>query len=99
MRNKELRTQSETLLRNARQHHIQYMAQMRKTERNIAPVLQAFSDRVIFLKHNLNAKAIQSLRSTAAQIDTHAAALVRDIDASSQEADDYIKALSADAGT
>jgi vacuolar-type H+-ATPase subunit D/Vma8 len=93
--NRTLKTQSEALLRNARQQHAQYMKQMYRTEKNIQPVLQAFSDQVTFLKHNLNARAISSLKSTSAQIDTQAAELIRDIDASTREADNFIQTLSA----
>ena len=95
MRNPSLRLQSQRLLRTARQQHAQYMKQMRRTEENIQPVLQAFSDQVTFLKHNLNAHAISSLQKTSAQIDAQAAELIRDIDASSKEADQYIQTLSA----
>ncbi|HLH02547.1 MAG TPA: DUF2959 family protein [Bryobacteraceae bacterium] len=94
MRNRSLRDQSESLLLTARQQHAQYMRKMRRTEENIQPVLQAFHDQVIFLKHNLNARAISSLKKTSAQIDAQASALIRDIDASSQEADRYIQTLS-----
>jgi hypothetical protein len=58
------------------------------------PVLQAFSDQVVFLKHNLNAKAIQSLKTTSSKIDAQAAALIQDIDTSSKQADDFIQTLS-----
>lgn len=94
MRDRSLKSQSAELLRAARLSHAQYMKQMRRTEANIQPVLQAFSDQVIFLKHNLNAKAIQSLKATSAKIDAQATALVRDIDASSKQADDFIQTLS-----
>lgn len=99
MHNRTLRDQSENLLLTARQQHAQYMRKMRRTEENIQPVPQAFRDQVTFLKHNLNARAISSLKKTSAQIDLQAAALIRDIDASSKEADNkeadnYIQTLS-----
>ena len=94
MHNASLKAQSQALLRTAQQQHVQYMRNMRRTEESIQPVLQAFSDQVIFLKHNLNARAISSLKKTSSQIDAQAAALIRDIDASSQQADSYIKTLS-----
>lgn len=98
MRNRSLRDQSAALLAAARKQHAQYMRQMRKTEQTIRPVLQAFHDQVIFLKHNLNARAISSLKSTSAQINAQASALIRDIDLSSQEADRYIQTLSRSEG-
>ena len=95
MRNPSLKAQSKALLTTARQQHTQYMKAMRRTEANIKPVLQAFSDQVTFLKHNLNARAISSLKRTSAGINQQAEALIRDIDASSKQADAYIKTLSA----
>jgi hypothetical protein len=69
------------------------MRQMRATEAKIRPILQAFSDQVVFLKHNLNARAISSLKKTSADLDLQANDLIREIGLSSREADDYIKAL------
>jgi hypothetical protein len=94
MRNRTLRDQSREMLVAARNQHTQYMRRMRRTEEQIQPVLQAFHDQVTFLKHNLNARAISSLKKTSAQIDAQAATLIRDIDVSSQEADRYIETLS-----
>ncbi len=94
MHNTTLRRQSENLLLTAKQQHTQYMLKMRRTEENIQPVLEAFRDQVTFLKHNLNARAISSLKKTSAQIDAQAGSLIRDIDASSKEADKYIQTLS-----
>ena len=36
---------------------------MRRAEKSMDPVLRSFRDNVLFLKHNLNAQAIGSLRS------------------------------------
>ena len=46
------------------------------------PVLRAFHDQVLFLKHNLNADAISSLQSTAAGIDTDVKQLIAEMEAS-----------------
>jgi Protein of unknown function (DUF2959) len=50
---------------------------------------------VLFLKHNLNARAIGSLKGTSAQINTDATALLKSIDNSMQEADKLISSLNA----
>jgi coproporphyrinogen III oxidase len=71
------------------------MRAMRKTEDQIAPVLKAFHDQVFFLKHNLNARAIGSLKNTSAMLQSDVASLVQSIDASSQEADKLISSLAA----
>jgi Protein of unknown function (DUF2959) len=93
MRNVTLKRQSQTLLINAQRQHSGYMRQMRATEAKITPVLQGFNDQVVFLKHNLNARAISSLKKTSADLDLQANDLVREINDSSKEADQYIKTL------
>jgi hypothetical protein len=93
MRNVTLKRQSQTLLTNAQRQHSGYMRQMRATEAKITPVLQGFNDQVVFLKHNLNARAISSLKKTSADLDLQANDLVREINDSSKEADQYIKTL------
>ena len=95
MKNGELRGKSRRILRDTKLRHQQYMQKMRATEKKIAPVLQAFQDQVTFLKHNLNAKAIGSLKSTSAKLDTDVAALITDIEGSIAEADSFIQSLTA----
>lgn len=95
MKNGELRNKSRRILRDTKLRHQQYMQKMRATEKKIAPVLQAFHDQVTFLKHNLNAKAIGSLKNTSAKLDTDVAALITDIESSIAEADSFIQSLTA----
>jgi Protein of unknown function (DUF2959) len=94
MKNPKLKAQSSTLLRNAKTRQAAYMVAMRKTEDKITPVLTAFHDQVLFLKHNLNARAIGSLKDTTANIQTNVADLIQSIDDSSTEADNLINTLS-----
>src|SRR5690606_26541813 len=57
----ELRRSSERQLRRTRSSYAQLIDSMRQAESRMDPVLAAFRDRVLFLKHNLNAQAIASL--------------------------------------
>jgi outer membrane murein-binding lipoprotein Lpp len=68
MGNAKLKAQSATLLKNAKVQQAAYMRAMRKTESQIAPVLTAFHDQVLFLKHNLNSRAIGSLKGTSTKL-------------------------------
>jgi len=88
-----LHARSQQLLRVTRNRHQQYVRRMQQTERKMLPILQGFRDQVLFLKHNLNAKAIGSLKTTAAKMDGEVTALVADIEASSKEADAFIQSL------
>jgi hypothetical protein len=60
----------------------------------MAPVLAAFSDQVLFLKHNLNARAIAALQGTVTQVQDDVAALVREMEAAITEANSFIDQLS-----
>ena len=57
------------------------------------PVLAAFKDQELFLKHNLNAQAIASLSGTAAQIQSDVGGLIRDMEASIAEANRFIEQM------
>lgn len=94
MKDAALRTRSQQLLRSTRARHQQYMLRMKQTERKMTPVLQAFNDQVLYLKHNLNAKAIGSLKASAAKLDNDVSLLVTDIEGSIKEADSFIQTLS-----
>jgi hypothetical protein len=95
MDNGKLKSQDTVMLRNAKTRQTTYMRAMRRTEDQIEPVLKAFHDQVLFLKHNLNARAIGSLKNTSAGLQSDVAGLVQSIDASSQEADKLISSLAA----
>lgn len=91
---------SETLRRDSRQkydrtreQYDQLIVAMKKAEAKIKPVLDAFRDQVLFLKHNLNAQAIASLKGELASIETDVAALIQDMERSIAEADSFLKAM------
>lgn len=90
-----LKTRSKALLRDAQVRHQHYMTAMHTTERKMQPVIRAFHDQVLFLKHNLNARAINSLKSTLTRLDRDVELLVSDIERSMQESDEFVKTLRA----
>ena len=96
MSNGAMKNDSRNLLKETRDRHLKLMKQMKSSEAKLKPVVQAFRDQVLYLKHNLNARAINSLKKTVIEIDDDIAALVKDIDASNAEADRAIAGLKAD---
>ncbi len=96
MKNAQFRTQSRTMLRDTRTRYTALIAKMKQSEAKMGPVLTVFRDQVLFLKHNLNAKAIRSLKNTTVEIDARVGALVKDIDASIQEADAFIAGMATE---
>jgi chromosome segregation ATPase len=95
MGNANLKARSAAMLRDAKARQAVYMKALRQTEQQMTPVLTAFHDQVLFLKHNLNARAIGSLKGTAASINTDVTAVMKSIDGSMQEADKLISTLSS----
>ena len=93
MRNAQYKSQSRTMLRDTQKRYGLLMTKMKDSSRRMEPVLQAFRDQVLFLKHNLNARAISSLKKTGADLDLKVSGLVKDLDASIQEADAFIASL------
>ena len=69
---------------------------MQVSEKKMQPVLTAFRDQVLFLKHNLNSKAIGSLKKSAIEIDNEVGLLIKEIEKSNQQADKTIAGLNAE---
>lgn len=89
----DLRSKSRGLLGETKDGYQRLIGKMRQAEQKMQPVLAAFRDQVLFLKHNLNAKAIQSLSEIVLEIDDEVALLVADIEASIAEADAFVESL------
>ena len=66
---------------------------MKRAEKKMPPVLDAFRDQVLFMKHNLNARAIAALEGTVGEIEDDVEALIRDIDTSIREAESFLAEL------
>jgi hypothetical protein len=62
-------------------------------ESSMDPVLRQFRDQVLYLKHNLNAAAIGSLRGTADNIQANIQRLLEQMNRSVAEADRFIQSL------
>ena len=65
-------------------------AAMDQSARAMAPVLAKLNDMVLFLKHNLNARAVGALGKEALSIETDIDALIKDMNRAIAEADQFI---------
>lgn len=65
--NPDLRRLSADKIKETRRRYDEMLKKMHQAESTMPPVLETFSDNVLFLKHNLNAQAIGSLRSEFSQ--------------------------------
>ncbi len=86
-----LRATSERQLRETEQRYEELERRMQKASSSMDPVLAVFKDRVLYLKHNLNSRAIAALEGEAEQIETDVSALIADMERSIAEADAFIK--------
>ena len=66
---------------------------MRKAEKKTEPVLDAFRDQVLFVKHNLNTQAISSLSQENAIIEQDVTNLIQEMEASIAEAEAFINSM------
>ena len=91
--NQTLRNSSAATLRQTRVRYEQLVASMHAAESKMTPVVNAFRDQVLFLKHNLNSRAIASLRSELATIEGDISALIVDMENSITESNRFLSEL------
>ncbi len=91
--NQNLRRSSEATLRETRALYQQLVTSMHTAENKMVPVIDAFRDQVLFLKHNLNSRAIASLRTELVTIESDISALIIDMEKSITESNRFLSEL------
>ena len=91
-----LKTESERELRNTKRKADELIASMERAADRIEPVLKPLRDRVLFLKHNLNARAIGALKGELVSVSTNVDSLIAELDESIKEADTFISEMNVD---
>ena len=94
---RQLRAESERELRDTKRRAQAVIKAMENAEKRVDPVLQPLRDRVLFLKHNLNAAAIGALDKELLALRTNVDALVADLEASIAEAETFLSQMDAEA--
>ena len=89
----DLKRSSSKLLADTKSRYNNLLRAMRRAEATMNPVLEAFQDQVLVLKHNLNARAIGSLRSELDSLERDTAKLVAEMKKSIAEADEFIRTM------
>ena len=88
-----LRNESQRELDGTRRRYDTLIRLMRRAADRMDPVLATFRDQVLFLKHNLNARALASLDTTNRTLDADVSQLIADMEISIREAESFIKNL------
>lgn len=91
--NQNLRRESERELRATRQRYDRLIGAMRKAEHSLDPVLAGLKDNVLFLKHNLNARAISSLKGELRNVNINVSNLLDAMQKSIDESNKFIADL------
>ncbi len=88
-----LRADSQRQLEATRRRYDALIGLMRRAAERMDPVLATFRDQVLYLKHNLNARAVASLGTTHRELEADITRLVADMERSIREAENFIRDL------
>ena len=89
----DLRRKSEAKLIQTRTRYNSMLAAMKRAEQRIDPVLKPLRDQVLYLKHNLNARALAAIKGELVKVDAQVDQLVKDMNRSIAEADRFIQSM------
>ena len=88
-----LKSQSQQLYDKTKQSYTELLGRMDAAAATMDPVLTKFKNRVLFIKHNLNAQAIASLKDTELELGGDIDKLIKQMEASIAEADQFISEM------
>ncbi len=89
----ELKRISARRLEETRVQYRKMLSSMRRAEKSMQPVLEKFEDNVLFLKHNLNAQAIGSLKTEFSGLKGDIADLIDQMNTSIETSNAFISSL------
>ena len=89
----DLRARSERQLYETQSQFDDLMLAMNRAAEKMDPVLALYTDQVLFLKHNLNARAIGSLEAEATEIESRVTTLIEEMNEAIAEADRFIASM------
>ncbi len=92
----DLRRKSEEKLTQTKARYNEMLGAMKKAEQRIDPVLKPLRDQVLYLKHNLNARALAAIKGELVKVDAQVDQLVKDMNKSIAEADKFIQSMEKD---
>ena len=91
-----LKRNSQRQLKQTRKRFNQLMSSMQNAERTIDPVLYSLKDNVLYLKHNLNARAIASLKGELSTVNEDVNTLIEAMQAAINESSAFIDQMKTD---
>lgn len=91
--NRSLKARSQQQLKKSRQQYGRLLKALQTAESRMHPVLAAFQDQVLFLKHNLNAHAIAALRHEFIEMGVDISKLIDVMEKTIAEASQFVSVL------
>lgn len=91
--NASLRSDSQRQLDTTRRRYDALLGLMRRAADRMDPVIATFRDQVLYLKHNLNARALAQLDTTHRTLEADITRLISDMETSIREAENFIRDL------
>jgi hypothetical protein len=88
-----LKRTSQQQLTDTQSRYSELIGAMKAAANRMDPVLARFNDQVLFLKHNLNARAIAGLRQNVSGMQSDVENLIREMEESIAEANKFIKEM------
>ena len=88
--NPKLRADSAAQLKQTKRRYNGLIASMKTAEKRMQPVLDTLQDNVLYLKHNLNARAIGALKGELGNIQSDVELLIRDVNRAIAQSDAFI---------
>ena len=92
-KNNDLAQKSREQLKTTKAKYHQLSKSVKASEASMRPVLAQLNDNVLYLKHNLNAAAIGSLKEEAGTIQYQIEELIKRMNVTISEADAFIKSM------
>ncbi|KFZ37686.1 DNA repair protein [Shewanella mangrovi] len=88
-----LRQKSQTKLKQTERSYNQMLKSMRRAESKMAPVLTAMKDNMLYLKHNLNAQTIASIKGEFSSLQADISSLMNEMNRSIAESNKFISSM------
>lgn len=88
-----LRRESEREYDATRRRYEELLSTMKSAAKRMDPILGKFHDQVLFVKHNLNARAIAGLSTTSQGLQEDISRLISDMERSIKDADEFIRTM------
>jgi len=91
--NDNMRRQSERSLRDTERRYNSLLTSMERAAATMDPVLAKLQDNVLFLKHNLNASAVDAIRGEYDSLQTDIQRLIQEMESAITESNQFIEAM------